>query len=28
MALSDSASSLIPPKTSTLNVYDGAVVYC
>jgi len=28
MALSDSASSLIPQKASKLNVYDGAVVYC
>jgi len=26
MALSDSASSSIPKKASTLNVYDGAVV--
>jgi len=28
MTLSDSASSSIKKKASTLNVYDGAVVYC
>jgi len=28
MALSDSASSSISKKASTLNVYDGAIVYC